>query len=162
MTWAAVAILAFVTLQRLAELRFAERNRRRLLAMGAIEHAPGHYAFIVALHMAWLAALWWWAPGRAIQIPLLLLFLLLQIARLWIIVTLGQRWTTRIIVLPDAPMIKHGPYRFIEHPNYLVVALEIALLPLVFGLVKIALIFSVLNAVLLAIRIRAENQALRR
>ena len=77
--------------------------------------------FIIALHMLWLAALWWWAPGRPIDIPLLALFALLQLGRVWVISTLGERWTTRIIVMPGAPLVRKGPYRFVDHPNYLIV-----------------------------------------
>ena len=159
-TWAAVAILGFVTLQRLVELQLADRNSRRLFADGAVEYGRGHYPFIVALHMLWLAALWWWAPGRPIDIPLLVLFAVLQLGRVWVIATLGERWTTRIIVKPGAPLVRKGPYRFLNHPNYAIVTLEIAVLPLVFGLWRIALLFSLLNAVLLAIRISEENRAL--
>ena len=162
MSWLPFAILGFVTLQRLAELQLAQRNSRRLLAEGAEEHGRGHYAFIVALHMAWLAALWWWAPGRPVDLVLLALFALLQLGRLWVIATLGARWTTRIIVKPGAPRIATGPYRWLSHPNYLIVTAEIALLPLVFGLWRIALVFSLLNAAILWVRIRAENDALAR
>ncbi len=158
---AAYAILALVTAQRLAELRLAKRNTRRLLERGAVEHARSHYPLVVAVHAAWLAALWWWAPGRPINVALLALFLLLQLARLWIIGTLGERWTTRIIVLPGAPLVRNGPYRFVSHPNYVVVAAEIAVLPLVFGLWEVALAFSLLNAAVLAVRISAEERALR-
>ena len=162
MMWAAIAILAVVTLQRLIELRIAERNRKRLLADGAVELGAGHYPFLVGLHVAWLAALWWWAPGRPIDLALLALFLLLQLGRVWVIATLGRRWTTRIIVQPGAPLIRSGPYRFVNHPNYLIVAAEIAVLPLVFGLVEIAVAFSILNAIVLWVRIHEENEALRR
>jgi methyltransferase len=162
MSWQAVAILVFVTLQRLVELRLANRNSKRLLAQGAVEYGRSHYAFIVALHLAWLAALWWWAPGRPVSIALLLLFALLQLGRIWVIASLGERWTTRIIVLPGAPLVTRGPYRFVSHPNYLIVTAEIAILPLVFGLWQIALVFSLLNAMLLAIRIREEDKALGR
>ena len=158
--WPAIAILAFVTLQRLAELQLAHRNSRRLLAEGAKEHGRGHYAFIVALHMTWLAALWWWAPGRPVSVPLLLLFALLQLGRVWVIATLGARWTTRIIVKPGAPLVRSGPYRFLSHPNYWIVTAEMAVLPLVFGLAGIAIAFSFLNAIMLWVRIRAENRAL--
>jgi methyltransferase len=159
-TWAAVAILGFVTLQRLVELRLADRNSRRLLAEGAVEYGRGHYPFIVALHMLWLAALWWWAPGRPIDVPLFVLFVFLQFGRVWVIATLGERWTTRIIVKPGTPLIRSGPYRILNHPNYLIVTLEVAVLPLVFGLWQIALVFSLLNAIILAIRIAHENRAL--
>jgi methyltransferase len=160
MIWAAVAILGFVTLQRLLEMQLAEAHSRRLLADGAVEHGREHYAFIVALHAAWLAALWWWAPGRPISVPLLILFALLQAGRVWVIRSLGERWTTRIIVKRDAPLVRRGPYRFVDHPNYLVVIGEIAVLPLVFGLWQIAIISSLLNAAVLMVRIRAENRAL--
>ncbi len=160
MIWAAIAILGFVTLQRLVELRLAERNSRRLLAEGAKEHAAGHYSFLVALHMAWLAALWWWAPGRPVDLALLLLFAALQVGRVWVVATLGRRWTTRIIVLPGAPLVRSGPYRYLSHPNYWIVTAEIAVLPLVFGLVDIALAFSAANVIILWIRIRAEDKAL--
>ena len=160
MMWPSIAILAFVTLQRLAELVLARQNTAQLLAMGAREHAPGHYPLIVAVHALWLAALWWFAPGRPIVWPLIGLFLLLQFGRLWVLATLGERWTTRIIILPGAPLVARGPFRFFRHPNYLVVAAEIAALPLAFGLWQAALVFSVANAVVLAIRIRAEEKAL--
>ena len=157
----AVAILAFVTLQRLAELIVSQRNTKRLLADGAQEHGAAHYPLLVALHAAWLAALWWWAPGCAVDLRLLALFALLQLGRIWVIATLGPRWTTRIIVKPAAPLVRAGPYRFVNHPNYWIVAAEIAVLPLVFGLIALALVFSLLNLVILAVRIRAENAALR-
>lgn len=158
---ASVAVLLIVTLQRLVELWVSNVNTGRLVARGAHEAGRSHYPLIVGLHVAWLAALWWWAPGREIDSPLLLAFALLQLGRLWVIATLGARWTTRIIVLPDAPLVRNGPYRFVSHPNYMIVIAEIALLPLVFGLWPIALVFTLLNAAVLAIRIREENRALR-
>ena len=160
MTWLAVAVLAFVTAERLVELLIARRNTARLLSAGAREYAPGHYPLIVTVHAGWLAALWWLAPGQPVSVPLLVLFGLLQLGRLWVLATLGRRWTTRIIVTPGAPLVKRGPYRFVSHPNYLVVIGEIAVLPLAFGLVWVAAIFTLLNALVLTIRIRAENKAL--
>jgi methyltransferase len=157
---AGIAILLLVTLQRLAELWLANRNSRDLLANGAREFGAGHYPLIVALHAAWLAALWSWAPGQPVNFPWLILFALLQLARAWVIASLGPRWTTRIIVTPGAPLVRAGPYRWLSHPNYVVVAMEIAVLPLVFGLWQIALLFTLLNAAVLAIRIKAENDAL--
>lgn len=158
--WPAYAILFFVLLQRLSELALARTNTARLLALGAHEHAPGHYPLIVAVHASWLATLFWLAPGGDIHWPLFALFVLLQLGRLWVLRTLGARWTTRIIVLPNAPLVTGGPFRFVRHPNYLVVIGEIAVLPLVFGLWQVALLFSLLNAVVLWIRIRAEEGAL--
>jgi methyltransferase len=157
-----IVIVALVTLERLFELWLSRRNTRRLLAQGAHEVGAAHYPMIVAVHVLWLAALWWLAPTRPIDGFWLGLFALLLVARIWVIEALGPRWTTRIIVLPDAPLVKRGPYRFVDHPNYVVVAGEIAVLPLVFGLWQVALIFTLLNAAVLAIRIREENRALRR
>jgi methyltransferase len=155
-----VIILALVTAERIAELWLANRNTRRLLDKGAREHAPGHYPLIVVLHACWLAALWWFAPGEPVNMIWLGLFILIELGRIWVLATLGERWTTRIIVLPGAPLVRRGPYRFINHPNYAVVIAEIAVLPLVFGLWQVAVVFSLLNAVLLTVRIRHENQAL--
>jgi len=155
-------ILALVTLQRLGELWLANRNTRRLLSQGAREHAPGHYPLIVAVHALWLATLWWFGLDRPLDIFWLAMFVIVEIARIWVLASLGPRWTTRIIVLPEAPLVRRGPYRFVNHPNYLVVVAEIVVLPLVFGLWPVALLFSALNAAALAIRIRAENAALGR
>jgi methyltransferase len=161
-TLAAVVILAVVTVQRLAELWLSNRNTQRLRDQGAVEVGRSHYSLIVGIHVAWLVMLWWFAPGKPINWPLVGIFVLLQLARFWVIATLGARWTTRIIVLPGAPLVRAGPYRFVDHPNYVIVALEIALLPLAFGLAAWALLFSLLNAAVLFIRIRAENRGLGR
>lgn len=157
-----IVIVALVTLERLLELPVARRNTKRLLSMGAQEHAPGHYPLIVALHAAWLASLWWLAPSRTVSLPWLALFILVEFGRLWVLGTLGGRWTTRIIVLPGAPLVRRGPYRFVNHPNYVVVIGEIFVLPMVFGLWQVAIVFSLLNAALLARRIKAEKEALER
>ena len=158
---AGIFILALVTLQRLGELWLSARNTRRLLARGAHEVGAAHYPLIVALHAAWLAALWWLAPTRPIDAFWLAMFLLLEVARIWVVASLGPRWTTRIIILPGERLVRRGPYRFVDHPNYMVVAGEIAVLPLVFGLWWAALVFTLLNAAVLFVRIRAESQALR-
>jgi methyltransferase len=158
---AVAIVVALVALQRLAELLYAARNTRRLRERGAIEHGRHHYPLFVALHGAWLAAVLVAVPASATIVwPALALFILLQLARLWIVATLGPFWTTRIITLPDAPLIRHGPYRFLRHPNYLVVIGEIALLPLAFGAWRIAIVFSLLNLALLAWRRRVEDAAL--
>jgi methyltransferase len=153
-------ILALVTLQRAGELVLARHNTRRLLARGAIELSPQHYPLIVAVHTAWLVALWTFGRHQPVNIPALGLYLLLQVLRGWVLWTLGSRWTTRIIVLPGAPLVAGGPYRFLSHPNYAVVVAEIAVLPLALHLPAIALIFTILNAAVLALRLRAENRAL--
>ena len=160
MTWPAYLVLALVTLQRLGELWLAERNTRRLLAKGAHEIGRGHYPFMVAVHAGWLVALWLLGPGPPLHVWPLAVYALLQVARVWVIATLGERWTTRIIVLPGAPLVRHGPYRWLDHPNYWIVVAEIAVLPLVFGLPVVAAFFTVLNAIILWVRIRQENKAL--
>ncbi len=161
MTFATI-ILGLVTLQRLGELVWAQRNMRRLMAKGAREEAPGHYPLIVLLHAAWLLGLWWLAWDAPVNLFWLAIFVVLQLLRLWVLATLGERWTTKIVVLPGADKITTGPFRFLNHPNYAVVIGEIAVLPLAFGLWLFAIIFSVLNAAVLFIRIRAENEALAR
>ena len=158
----AALVLALVTLQRLGELLLARRNTRRLLARGAHEVGAGHYPLIVALHAAWLGSLWLLAWNAPLDLSWLGVYLVLQGLRVWVMATLGARWTTRILVPPDAPPVRTGPYRFLAHPNYVVVAGEIAVLPLVFGLVWHAVLFTALNAVVLSIRIRAETAAWRR
>jgi methyltransferase len=160
MPWETEAVLAFVTLQRLAELVLSTRNTRALLARGAHEVGAEHYPLMVLLHVAWLSGLWVLARDLPANGVLVMLYGLLQLFRLWVIASLGDRWTTRIIVLPKAPLVRSGPYRFLNHPNYFVVAAEIALLPMVFGLAEYAVIFSILNGVLLLWRIRAEDRAL--
>jgi methyltransferase len=156
----ATIILALVTLQRLGELVLARANTKKLMARGATEIAPGHYPVLVAMHAAWLMALWLWGRDQPVDPLALGVFIVLQGLRAWVIATLGARWTTRIVVLPDQPLISSGPYRYLSHPNYAVVAAEIAVLPLALHLPWIALIFTILNAAVLAIRIRAEARAL--
>ncbi len=154
------AIMVFVTLQRLSELIIARRNTARLLVAGAHEAGASHYPVMVAMHTAWLAALWFTVGDRPVSMPLLLLFAVLQLMRIWVLATLGSRWTTRIIVTQDAALVNKGPFRFLRHPNYAVVTAEIAVLPLTFGLIWIAALFTLLNAAMLYVRIGAENRAL--
>lgn len=154
-------VVLVVAGQRVAELVYARRNARRLLAAGGTEHGATRYPLIVLLHAAWLAALFVLVPPDArVSWPLIGVYLVLQAARLWVLSSLGRFWTTRIITVPDAPLVRHGPYRWIRHPNYLIVAAEIAVLPLAFGAWQLALGFSVVNAAALADRIRIEERAL--
>ncbi len=159
MTSGAALFLTFLILQRLSELVIARRNTRDLLAAGAREVAPGHYPLIVALHTCWIVALVIFGHDQPIHLGWLTVFALLQTLRVWILASLGRRWTTRIIVT-DTTLVARGPYRWVSHPNYILVVCEIAVAPLVLGLWWVAVVFSVLNAVVLTIRIRAENEAL--
>lgn len=156
----ATVLLTLVTTERLVELWLARHNTKALLANGSVEVAPGHYPLIVLMHLSWLAGLWWSGRDNRIDATWLVAFLALQVLRVWVLVTLGRRWTTRIIVRPGAPLVTSGPYRYMSHPNYLVVAGEIAVLPLCLGLTWYALAYSVVNALVLTVRIRAEDAAL--
>ena len=153
-------ILVLVTLQRLGELVIARANTRKLLGRGAIEVGANHYPLVVLVHAAWLIALWIWGRDQDVNLVALAAFAVLQGLRLWVLATLGSRWTTRIIVLPGEPLVTSGPYKYLSHPNYAVVAGEIALLPLALHLPLLALVFTVLNAAVLVIRIRAEARGL--
>jgi methyltransferase len=157
---AAELILGLVTLQRAAELFVSSNNTSRLMARGAVEIAPRHYSLIVAVHAAWLISLGVFGRDQPVNTIGQLFYLILQGLRFWVMWTLGPRWTTRIIVLKGLPLVSTGPYRLLSHPNYAVVVGEIAVLPLALGLPLLATIFTILNAAVLAIRIRAENLAL--
>ncbi len=157
----ASAILVLVALQRVGELWYASRNTRALRARGGIEYGERHYPLIVLVHTSWLIAIAISVRhDPSIRAFPLLLFALLQVLRVWVLVALGPYWTTRVITIPGAPLVHRGPYRFLSHPNYVVVIGEIALLPLVFGQVANAVVFSVLNGALLAWRIHVEDAAL--
>jgi methyltransferase len=153
-------LVAFLVAQRLVELGFAQFNTGRLRAKGAVEFGAAHYPLIVVLHGLWLLGLWALGHDRPINTFWLVVFVLLQIGRMWVIMSLGPRWTTRVIVLRGAARVARGPYRWLRHPNYLVVALEIAVVPLALGLPVFALVFSIANAAMLVYRIRIENEAL--
>ena len=157
---AAEIILGLVTAQRGAELVLSRHNTSRLMARGAIEVGAGHYPLVVAVHAAWLIALWMFGYDQPIYLPALGVYLLLQVLRIWVMASLGARWTTRIIVLPNAPLVARGPYRYLRHPNYAVVGGEIAVLPLMLYLPYLAVLFTILNGMVLLVRIRAEERAL--
>jgi methyltransferase len=157
--WAHVLIAA-VALQRLAELVYARRNTRALIARGGVETGAGHYALFVLLHGAWLAAMFVLVePNPEPLWPLLVVFAMLQVSRVWVIATLGPYWTTRIIVISGEPPVTAGPYRWFRHPNYLIVALEVPILPLALSLPWVAAAFGVANVALLLYRIRVEDAA---
>ena len=153
--------LALVLLQRGVELAWAHRNTVRLRRQGGFETDAEGYPFFILLHAGWLASLAVFVPAGAPPVwPLLGLFALLQLGRLWVIASLGRYWTTRIVTLRDAPLVRTGPFRYLRHPNYLLVIAEIAALPLAFGAIAIAAVFSALNLVLITRRIRIEESVL--
>jgi len=152
-------LLALVLIQRLLELALARRNTRLLLARGGHEVGAGHYPLIVALHTAWFLALVAFGWNAWVPLGWFAIYLLLQAFRAWILLSLGPRWTTRIIVI-DEPLIRRGPYRFLAHPNYMLVAAEVAVVPLALGLPLVALVFTLLNGAVLTWRIHVETQAL--
>lgn len=155
--WLVLAVAAL----RLIELAYAARNARHLRARGGREVGARHYPLLVALHATWLAAIFATVPpDTPPSLPLAGLFAAFLAARAWTVASLGRYWTTRVITLPDEPLVRRGPYRFLRHPNYLIVAGEVAVLPLMFGAWRLALAFSVANAALLWLRIRVEDRAL--
>lgn len=153
-------LVAFLVAQRLAELGLARWNTARLRAAGGVEFGASHYPLIVGLHAFWLLGLWILGHGRDVEPVWLAFFVLLQGGRIWALAGLGRRWTTRVIVMPGLAPVARGPYRWLRHPNYAVVVLEIAVVPLALGLPLFALVFSLANFALLAWRIRVENEAL--
>lgn len=158
---AVVIAVLLVALERLAEVAWAAHNTKALLAKGGYEAGRTHYPLFIALHSTWLAAILFTAPvGWVVNWLALAIFVAMQPLRLWVLMTLGERWTTRILIVPEAPLVRAGPYRFVRHPNYMVVIVEIAALPIAFGEWGVAFIFTVLNAMLLAWRIKVEEDAL--
>jgi methyltransferase len=153
-------LIALVALQRLAELVHARRNTRELLALGGVESGASHYPLFIALHGGWLISMFVFTePDAEPRWALLALFGALQALRLWAMASLGPYWTTRIVTVAGTAPVTAGPYRYLRHPNYLVVALEVPVLPLALGLPAIAAVFGTLNAVLLLYRIRVEDAA---
>jgi methyltransferase len=157
---AATALLVFVTSQRFVEFIWDWQNTQRLRAVGGVEFGGLHYPAMMLVHAAWLAGLWPLGYDRPVIPVYLIAFLVLQIGRYWVLATLGRRWTTRVIVLPGAPLVERGPYRMMRHPNYVVVAGELVLVPLALGLPVYALVFLVLYAGAAFLRIQVENAAL--
>jgi methyltransferase len=152
-------LLIYVTLQRLAELAVAQRNTRTLLARGAYEVGANHYPAMIALHASWLISLWALGWNHALVPEFTVLFTLLQVGRYWVLRTLGERWTTRIIMTPWAQPVTSGPFRYVRHPSYLIVAIELPCASLALGLLWHALLFGALNLLMVSWRIRAEDAA---
>jgi methyltransferase len=157
----ATIMLLLVTIQRLSELVIAQRNTAALKARGAFEHGANHYPVMVLLHASWLAGLWWYGSNAIVIWPLMALYFLLQGFRIWILASIGRRWTTRILSVPGETLVARGPYRFMKHPNYALVLLEVPLLPLALGLNWFAALYGALNIAMLAWRISVEEAALK-
>lgn len=156
---ATVLFLGFIIIQRLSELVIAKRNTARLLAKGAYEVGAGHYPVMVAMHSAWIACLVIFGYDETVAYGWLAVFAVLQVFRVWILGSLGSRWTTRIIILEE-PLVVRGPFKYVSHPNYMLVVAEIIVAPMVLGLTWVALVFTVLNAAMLWVRIGVEHKAL--
>lgn len=157
--------VALIAVQRIFELLLARKNERRARAKGAVERGRRHYLFIVALHTLWLVSTLTEGILRGPALPALwpvplALFLLVQPLRYWALFSLGENWNTKILVVPGARPVRRGPYKYLSHPNYVVVVVEILVFPLIFGAWITALVFTVLNAAVLYVRIREENRAL--
>lgn len=156
---ATILFLSFIIIQRLSELVIARRNTARLLGQGAYEVGAAHYPVMVGMHSVWIACLVIFGYDEAVSFGWLALFAILQVFRVWILASLGSRWTTRVIISQE-PLIMRGPYKYMSHPNYMLVVAEIIVTPMVLGLVWVALVFTVLNAAMLWVRIGVEHKAL--
>jgi len=154
-------LVALIVVQRLIELMIARVNTKRLLANGGVEHGANHYPLIVALHAAWLVSLIVFVPAEATINPVLLvIFIALQLGRVWVLTSLGRYWTTRVITVPGQPLVKRGPFRLVRHPNYLIVEAELIVVPLIVGVWELSVVFGIANALVLVWRIRVEEQAI--
>jgi methyltransferase len=155
----ALLFLGFIILQRLSELAISKANTKRLLDKGAYEVGANHYPAMVAMHSVWIACLVIFGFTQSISLLWLAIFAILQAFRVWILLSLGSRWTTRIIILEE-PLVVRGPFKYIRHPNYTLVVAEIIVAPMVLGLWWVAALFTILNAAMLYVRIGAEERAL--
>ena len=155
--------ILFIILLRIAELLLARKNEQWLLQNGAIEYGQKHYPFIVALHILFIISLiveYSIVGVVAYNLPLLILFFVLLALKAWVIFSLGKFWNTKIYRVAHFPLVKKGPYKYIKHPNYIIVIAEIATIPLIFHLYYTAIIFNLLYGLMLALRIREEDKAL--
>ena len=155
--------VVFLILLRLGELLLARSNERWLLRHGAVEYGKEHYPYIVVMHILFFVSLiteYVLTSTGYYSIPLLILYFVLLAFKVWVISSLGKFWNTKIFHITGYPLVKRGPYKFMKHPNYVVVIAEIALIPLIFHLYITAIVFSLLNALILSVRIREENKVL--
>ena len=155
--------ISFVVLLRIGELIISKRNEKWLLKKGAVEYGSKHYPFIVALHVLFFLSLifeYTAQQDHSFSLPLIIFYFLLLTFKIWIIASLGKFWNTRIYHIPNMPLIKKGPYKYFKHPNYAVVIAEIAVIPMIFHLYTTAIVFTLLNLMMLFVRIKEENKIL--
>ncbi|MBA2173925.1 hypothetical protein H0266_03330 [Halobacillus locisalis] len=161
-----IGLFIFLVIQRLSELAIASSNKKWMLARGGKETGEGHYFLFILLHSLFfvsIAAEYFWTPFQLTWSfwVALVAFILLQVMRIWCIATLGRRWNTRIIILPDEEPIQKGIYRFMSHPNYVIVFFELLVIPVLFHAYLTAVIFPILHVLVLTVRVPAEERALK-
>lgn len=158
-----ILFISFIIFLRIAELFLARSNEKWALQQGAVEYGKAHYPFIVALHTTFLISViaeYYCKPEPVCLLPLIILYLILIILKVWVIQSLGKYWNTKIYRIPGAKLVEKGPYKFVKHPNYIIVVAEIVIIPLAFQLYYTAIIFTLLNALMLYVRIKEENKIL--
>ena len=158
-----IIFILFLIFQRLAELYVSSKNEKWLLKNGAVEYGKEHYPFIVALHTLFIISViaeYIWRDNATVFYPLIILFFVLIVIKAIVISTLGHYWNTKIYKVPGTRPVATGIYKYIKHPNYIIVICEIAIIPLAFGLYYTAILFTILNAIMLYVRISKENKVL--
>jgi methyltransferase len=158
-----IIFILFLIFQRLAELYVSSKNEKWLLRNGAIEYGKEHYPFMVAMHTLFIISViaeYIWRDDTIVSYPLIILFFLLIVIKAIVISTLGHYWNTKIYKVPGTRPVATGIYKYIKHPNYIIVICEIAVIPLAFGLYYTAIAFTILNAIMLTVRIKKENEVL--
>lgn len=156
-----ILFISFLIFQRLSELWIARRNEKWLLSQGAVQYGQSHYPFMIVLHTLFILSLiveYLAKGGTQVSWVFLILFLAILVFKYWTLSSLGKYWNTKIYRIPGVYPLKRGPYKFLKHPNYMEVACEIAFIPLIFHLYYTAIIFTVLNGIMLTIRIQVENK----
>jgi len=156
-----IVFIAFLIVQRLSELYISRRNEKWLLENGAIQYGQSHYPYMIVMHTFFLLSIvaeYYWRGGPPISWIALASFLIVLSFKFWALSSLGKYWNTKIYRIPGVSPVKKGPYKFLKHPNYMEVVCEIAIIPLVFHLYYTAIVFTLLNAIMLTVRIKVENK----
>jgi methyltransferase len=158
-----IIFILFLIFQRLAELYVSSKNEKWLLRNGAVEYGKEHYPYMVAMHTLFIISIiaeYIWRDGTVVSYPLIVFFFILIVIKVIVISTLGHYWNTKIYKVPGTRPVATGIYKYIKHPNYIIVICEIAIIPLAFGLYYTAIVFTILNALMLTVRIKKENEVL--